>query len=101
MWAPLRIPPGPWSKADGFDRTRSGMDFPEGGEESVPLEVTANATPGQVVLPHGLGLVHQGVKHGANASRLTGSTRRDRLAPTPCHRFVTCRVEPVTADTVG
>lgn len=69
--------------------------LPRGGEESVPLEVTENSRPGQVVLPHGFGLIHQGVKHGANANRLTGSTHRGRLAATPYHRFVSCRVEPL------
>jgi len=66
----------------------------EAGEEQAPLEVTANARPGQVILPHGFGLVHQGVKHGANVNRLTRNTHRDRFAATPYHRYVPCRVEP-------
>jgi len=48
--------------------------------------------PGQALRP-GFGPVRQGVKHGANANRRTRNTCRDRLAATPCHRCLPCRVE--------
>jgi len=37
--------------------------------------------------------VFQGETHGANANRLAKNTHRDRLAGTPCHRYVRCRIE--------
>jgi anaerobic selenocysteine-containing dehydrogenase len=66
----------------------------EAGQETIEVEVTAGARQGQVVIPHGFGLVYQGVAHGANVNRLTRSTHRDFLG-TPLHRFVPCRVEPL------
>ena len=55
-------------------------------------EVTGEARKGQVIIPHGFGLVYDGVKHGANVNRLTKNTNRDFLG-TPMHRYVPCRVE--------
>ncbi len=65
----------------------------EAGEEFVELEVTDQARPGQVLMPHGFGLVHEGKVYGANVNRLTKNTHRDPFAGTPLHRFVRCRVE--------
>jgi len=64
------------------------------GEETIELEVTSDARKGQVVMPHGFGLVYNGVKYGANVNRLTKNTNRDFLG-TPMHRYVPCRVEAV------
>ncbi len=66
----------------------------EAGSESIELEVTENARKGQVVMPHGFGLIHAGVKSGANVNRLTKNTHRDPFAGTPLHRFVPCSVKP-------
>lgn len=65
----------------------------EGGEESIELEVTETTRPGYVVMPHGFGLVYEGSSFGANANRLAKNTHRDRLAATPLHRYIRCRVE--------
>jgi anaerobic selenocysteine-containing dehydrogenase len=67
----------------------------EAGEETVELEITDMARKGQVILPHGFGLKYQGKSYGANANRLAKNTNRDRLAGTPLHRFIPCRVEAV------
>jgi anaerobic selenocysteine-containing dehydrogenase len=67
----------------------------EAGSEDVLLEVTDTAHQGQVVIPHGFGLVFQGKKHGANANRLAKNTHRDPIAATPLHRFVPCNVKAV------
>jgi hypothetical protein len=67
----------------------------EAGEEELPVEITDAARPGQVIIPHGFGLAYQGRPHGANVNRLAKNTNRDRLAATPYHRFIPCRVEPV------
>ena len=67
----------------------------EAGSEDIELEVTDTARPGQVVMPHGFGLVHTGRKHGANVNRLTKNSNRDPIAGTPLHRFVPCSVKAV------
>lgn len=66
----------------------------EAGEEKIEVEVTADARKGQVIMPHGFGLVYDGVKYGANVNRLTKNTNRDFVG-TPMHRYVPCRVEAV------
>jgi anaerobic selenocysteine-containing dehydrogenase len=64
----------------------------EAGTEEIELEITDTARVGHVTIPHGFGLVYDGVKYGANVNRLTKNTHRDRFG-TPQHRFVPCRVE--------
>jgi anaerobic selenocysteine-containing dehydrogenase len=64
----------------------------EAGAEEIELEVEDGARRGQVVMPHGFGLRHNGTVFGANVNRLTKNTNRDFLG-TPMHRFVPCRVE--------
>jgi anaerobic selenocysteine-containing dehydrogenase len=64
----------------------------EAGEETIEVEVTESARKGQVIIPHGFGLVYNGVKYGANVNRLTKNTHRDQFG-TPIHRYVPCRVE--------
>jgi anaerobic selenocysteine-containing dehydrogenase len=65
----------------------------EAGEVEIEARLTAATQPGFVVIPHGFGLEYAGAVHGANVNRLTSATHRDRLAGTPIHRFVPCRVE--------
>jgi hypothetical protein len=36
---------------------------------------------------------YDGVKHGANVNLLTKNTHRDRVAATPLHRYVPCRLD--------
>jgi anaerobic selenocysteine-containing dehydrogenase len=64
----------------------------EAGEETLEVEVTEDARKGQVIIPHGFGLVYNGVKFGANVNRLAKNTNRDQFG-TPMHRYVPCRVE--------
>ena len=64
----------------------------EAGEETIEAEVTADARKGQVIFPHGFGMVYDGIKYGANVNRLTKNTNRDFVG-TPMHRYVPCRVE--------
>ena len=66
----------------------------EAGEEKIEVEVTTEARKGQVIIPHGFGLVYNGVTYGANVNRLTKNTNRDFVG-TPMHRYVPCRVEAV------
>jgi len=65
----------------------------EADRVKIPVEVSDIPAKGTVVIPHGFGLEHQGKTYGINVNRLTKNTHRDRLAGTPFHRYVPCRVE--------
>jgi len=64
----------------------------EAGSAQIEAEVTESSHPGQVVIPHGFGLVHGGESHGVNVNQLAPAKHRDRLAGTPLHRYIPCRV---------
>jgi anaerobic selenocysteine-containing dehydrogenase len=64
----------------------------EAGSATVEAEVTDSSHRGQVVIPHGFGLVHMEKIYGANANQLTSARNRDRIAATPLHRYIPCRV---------
>ncbi len=78
----------------GFADRQMVKVITEAGEETIEVEVTEDARKGQVIIPHGFGLVYDGVKYGANVNRLTKNTNRDFVG-TPMHRYVPCRVEAV------
>ncbi|HOK05920.1 MAG TPA: molybdopterin-dependent oxidoreductase [Syntrophales bacterium] len=65
------------------------------GEAVIEAEVTEATREGQVIIPHGFGLVYQGVIYGVNVNRLTKAAHRDPFAATPLHRYVPCRLEKV------
>ena len=65
----------------------------EASRVKVPVEVSGIPRRGTVVLPHGFGLVHGGETYGVNVNQLTKNTHRDRIAATPLHRYVPCRIE--------
>jgi anaerobic selenocysteine-containing dehydrogenase len=67
----------------------------EAGDEVIELQIDKTTRPGYAMMPHGFGLIHQGKKSGANANRIAKNTHRDRLAGTPLHRYIPCRVETV------
>ena len=64
----------------------------EAGSAKIEAEVTDSSHPGQVVISHGFGLVHGGETHGVNVNRLAPTKNRDRLAATPLHRYIPCRI---------
>ena len=64
----------------------------EAGSVKVEAEITESAHRGQVVIPHGFGLVHMEKVYGVNANQLTSARNRDRIAATPLHRYIPCRV---------
>ena len=76
----------------GFTDGQMVKVITEAGEETIETEVTGDARVGQVIIPHGFGLVYDGVKYGVNVNRLTKNTNRDFVG-TPMHRYVPCRVE--------
>ena len=94
-----------WFRMHPDDAARQGLEdgqmvrvITDAGEEKSELKIDPTTRPGYVLIPHGFGLVHQGKKHGANANRLTKNTHRDRLAGTPQHRYIRCRVEAVGSE---
>lgn len=76
----------------GFTDRQMVKVITEAGEETIEVEVTEAARRGQVIIPHGFGLVYNGVKYGANVNRLAKNTNRDQFG-TPMHRYVPCRIE--------
>jgi anaerobic selenocysteine-containing dehydrogenase len=80
-----------------------GLGLDEGGHvwvstEASRVKIRAEVSPiaqkGTVVIPHGFGLSYDGEVYGTNVNQLTKNTHRDRLAATPLHRYVPCRIEP-------
>jgi len=67
----------------------------EAGQAELELERDPSVREGMVIIPHGFGLDHEGRVYGVNVNRLTSGAHRDKLAGTPLHRFVPCRVEAV------
>lgn len=70
----------------------------EAGTLNIELETTADTRPGMVIIPHGFGLEFNGKIFGVGVNRLTKSTNRDRIAGTPLHRYVRCRVDSVASS---
>ncbi|WP_027360332.1 molybdopterin-containing oxidoreductase family protein [Desulforegula conservatrix] len=64
----------------------------EAGTAVGELEVSEQVREGMVLIPHGFGLIYDGVKYGINVNDLTKNTNRDPIG-TPLHRFVPCRLE--------
>ena len=59
----------------------------------VPVEAPYIPARGTVLLSNGFGLVHGGETYWVNVNQLTKNTHRDRIAATPLHSYVRCRVE--------
>jgi anaerobic selenocysteine-containing dehydrogenase len=64
----------------------------EAGSVRIEAEVTDSSHRGQIVIPHGFGMVHMEEVYGINVNRLTSARNRDRLAATPLHSYIPCRV---------
>jgi hypothetical protein len=91
-----------WFRMHPEDAAKLGLEdgdlvqvISEAGQERIELKTDATTRPGYALMPHGFGLVYQGKQYGANANRLAKNTHRDRLAGTPLHRYIRCRVEPI------
>jgi anaerobic selenocysteine-containing dehydrogenase len=67
----------------------------QAGSAEIGAELSADVRKGQVLIPHGFGLVHRGEAYGMNVNYLTKNTHRDSFAATPLHRYVPCRVERI------
>lgn len=65
----------------------------EASEAEIPVEISDIPARGTVMIPHGFGMSYDGEVYGVNVNQLTGSLHRDRIAATPLHRYVPCRLE--------
>jgi anaerobic selenocysteine-containing dehydrogenase len=77
----------------GFSDGQKVRIVTEAAEVEIELEVTDSVRKGMVIIPHGFGLIYNNEVYGVNVNRLTKNTHRDKLAATPLHRYVPCRVE--------
>jgi anaerobic selenocysteine-containing dehydrogenase len=77
----------------GFSDGQKVRIVTEAAEAGIELEVTDSVRKGMVIIPHGFGLIYNNEVYGVNINRLTKNTHRDKLAATPLHRYVPCRVE--------
>jgi anaerobic selenocysteine-containing dehydrogenase len=59
----------------------------------IPVEISDIPAPGTVMVPHGFGMAYDGEVYGVNVNQLTRNLHRDRIAATPLHRYIPCRVE--------
>lgn len=65
----------------------------EATKAEITIELSDIPAPGTVMIPHGFGMEYDGQVFGVNVNQLTKNTHRDRVAATPLHRYVPCRVE--------
>ena len=63
------------------------------GQVEVEVQISPFTRAGMVLMPQGFGLDFGREKVGVNVSDLTDAKHRDRLAGTPYHRRVLCRLE--------
>lgn len=66
------------------------------GAVELPAHITRETRRGSVLMPHGFGFIIDGKPGpGVNVNLLTDNEGLDRVAGTPIHRYVPCRVEAV------
>ncbi len=87
----MRIHPAD-AAAAGVQDGETALIETEAGAEKVEAEITDACHEGQVVIPHGFGLVHMERVYGVNVNRLASARHRDRIAATPLHRYIPCRL---------
>jgi anaerobic selenocysteine-containing dehydrogenase len=79
--------------ASGIDDGQMVRITTEAGSITIEMQTSDLAAPGHILVPHGFGLVHQGKTYGANTNRLAKNTNRDKIAATPLHRYIRCRID--------
>ena len=62
------------------------------GKAIVEVQTSKLTRPGMVLLPHGFGLDFEGDSTGVNVNLLTPADHWDKIAGTPHHRRVPCRL---------
>jgi anaerobic selenocysteine-containing dehydrogenase len=66
---------------------------------TVEAQISKLTRPGMVLLPQGFGLDFDGGSVGVNVNLLTPAGNRDRIAATPYHRRVPCRLQKLNHQT--
>jgi anaerobic selenocysteine-containing dehydrogenase len=69
------------------------------GAVKVEVEISGWTRPKMVLLPQGFGLDFNGGTIGVNVNLLTPAENRDRIAATPYHRRVPCRLDKLGHQT--
>lgn len=69
----------------------------QAGSVIVEVEISNLTRQDMVLLPQGFGLDFDGKSVGVNVNLLTQASHRDRIAATPYHRRVPCRLEKVSS----
>ena len=87
----MRISPKDAARFGIADRDQAIIET-EAGSATVEAEITDSCHVGQVIIPHGFGLVNAGSTYGVNVNRLAPAKHRDRFAATPLHRHIPCRI---------
>lgn len=64
------------------------------GKVVLPVEVSDIPYPGMGIIPHGFGLAYEGQADGVNVNFLAPAKNRDRVAGTPIHKYVRCKISP-------
>ena len=80
------------AKELGLDTGMKALVETERGSLELEVEVSTSPCRGMVIIPHGFGLEHCGQVRGVNVNYLTPAKNRDRLAGTPLHKSLPCRV---------
>lgn len=65
------------------------------GSVEIEVEYTYEARKGFMMIPHHFGFTFGGNKYGVGVNVLTNKLDRDRIAGTPFHHNVKCRVDPI------
>jgi anaerobic selenocysteine-containing dehydrogenase len=76
----------------GLETGMEALIETEAGSLNVQVDVSNRPARGMVIIAHGFGLEYGGEVDGVNVNALAPATNRDRLAGTPLHRFIPCRV---------
>jgi anaerobic selenocysteine-containing dehydrogenase len=87
----MRIHPDD-AKELGLQDGMTALIETEAGSLEAPVELSNKPPRGMVVIPHGFGLQYCDQVDGVNVNYLAPARNRDRLAGTPLHRFIPCRV---------
>lgn len=81
------------AKEIGLETEMTAIVETDAGSLQVSVEVSNKPRRGMVIIPHGFGLNYAGQTDGVNVNYLAPARNRDRLAATPLHRFIPCRVK--------
>ena len=65
------------------------------GSVDIEAQYTYEARKGFMMIPHHFGFTFEGKTYGVGVNRLTNKLWRDRIAGTPFHHNVKCRIEPI------